>query len=516
MKKQSAAISIALVVVICLATSVLSETKEINEDLQSYEGSILKLNEAWKPAKEITSLTDTKDLIKTTGTNQQNSDFIEWTEDTAKTQTGYLHFLSLALSLFDLDSIEFWFGEIHRDATERLVEIDQFDVSPAMQPAKNEFKLMLQDLKQGAYYGERGAKNLDADDIDTGSAYIKSATEHLENFQNLIPEDTEEIPTFTSVYRVSPCDAIDISIENTTVTDFLNATNMTTVQVYNFKDYKGENTWMVQWSSLNRSLDVYVNVATGNIVGIEEQTDVGPTPTPTWTLTTFIVEGDESSPIPETTITARFENGTISGTAGCNRYFGSYTVVNEITIGENLGMTKMYCSEPIMDQESQYTNILLNVTTYTIEENQLTLSTGDGRALVYTPTPTALPTLTPTDSSQGGTIWTLTTFIIDGNESSPILAEKPITVSFDNGTISGNAGCNGYFGSYTVVNKITIGGEDKLLGMSMMYCPEPIMDQEAQYTDILINVTNYTIEENQLTFSTEDNRTLVYQVEVEE
>jgi hypothetical protein len=45
---------------------------------------------------------------------------------------------------------------------------------------------------------------------------------------------------------------------------------MTTVQVSNFKGYKGENTWMVQWSSSNRLLDVYVNVATGNIVGIDK------------------------------------------------------------------------------------------------------------------------------------------------------------------------------------------------------------------------------------------------------
>ena len=82
-------------------------------------------------------------------------------------------------------------------------------------------------------------------------------------------------------YKVSPCDAIDISIENTTVTDFLNATNMTTLQVYNFKDYKGENTWMVQWYSSNRLLDVYVNVATGDIVGIEEKTGLSPISTPT-------------------------------------------------------------------------------------------------------------------------------------------------------------------------------------------------------------------------------------------
>ncbi|MBE9592685.1 MAG: hypothetical protein IMF19_04325, partial [Proteobacteria bacterium] len=237
------------------------------------------MNEAWKPAKEITSLTDTKDIIKTTGTNQQDSDFIEWTEDTGDTQTRYLNSLELALTLFDLDSVEFWFGEIYRDCTERLVEIDKFDVSPAMQPAKNEFKEYLQDLKQGAYYGERGVKNLDTDDLDTGTTYFENATEHLENFKKLTPEDTEEIPTFLLVDNVSLCDAIYISIGNATVTDFLNATNITTVQVSNFKGYKGENTWRVQWSFSNRSLDVYLNVATGNIAGIEEKTCLSPTPT---------------------------------------------------------------------------------------------------------------------------------------------------------------------------------------------------------------------------------------------
>ena len=96
----------------------------------------------------------------------------------------------------------------------------------------------------------------------------------------LLPEDTNEIPTTPLIYKISPCDAVEISLENVTVTDFLNATNMTTVQAYNFKGYKGENTWMVKWSSSNRLLDVYVNVATGNITGIEEQTYPGSSPTP--------------------------------------------------------------------------------------------------------------------------------------------------------------------------------------------------------------------------------------------
>ena len=90
-------------------------------------------------------------------------------------------------------------------------------------------------------------------------------------------------------YKLGLCDAIDISIGNATVTDFLNATNITTVQVSNFKGYKGENTWRVQWSFSNRLLDVYINETTENIIGIEEKTlpTPAPTPTPTTTATLF-------------------------------------------------------------------------------------------------------------------------------------------------------------------------------------------------------------------------------------
>jgi inhibitor of cysteine peptidase len=106
----------------------------------------------------------------------------------------------------------------------------------------------------------------------------------------------------------------------------------------------------------------------------------------TWTLTTFIPgdDIDSYSPLCGTTITASFDDGKISGTAGCNHYSGSYSLVKEIIINE-ITSTEMACMEPsgIMLQETQYLNILHNITTYTIEKNQLTLSTKDGRALVY-------------------------------------------------------------------------------------------------------------------------------------
>jgi|LGVC01.1.fsa_nt_gb heat shock protein HslJ len=104
-----------------------------------------------------------------------------------------------------------------------------------------------------------------------------------------------------------------------------------------------------------------------------------------WTLTLIAGgDGDVHPPIPGTTITASFENGTISGTAGCNQYFGTYTVADNIVINEML-WTEMFCESPegVMEQETQYLDILRDVTTYTIPENQLTLGTEDGRALVY-------------------------------------------------------------------------------------------------------------------------------------
>ncbi len=301
MKKQVVAILIALVVISSLLTvSVLSEDA-FDKDSWNYEQAVIAdLNSELKSMGDISFVTDTADKGSLTAlTNQQDTDFIEWAEDTNKTIVSYVESLT---SDFSLDNAEFWGGEIYRYATERLVEIDQLDVSPAMQPAKNEFKKYLQDVKQGAYYLERGAKNLDNDDLESSKEHINSADEHLENYKKLLPEDKEEIPTFPLVDNVSLCDAIYISIGNATVTDFLNATNITTVQVSNFKGYKGENTWRVQWSFSNRLLDVYINVTTEKIVGIEEKTAPTPTPTPTpapktWhSVITFTGSEDKTTP----------------------------------------------------------------------------------------------------------------------------------------------------------------------------------------------------------------------------
>ena len=86
-------------------------------------------------------------------------------------------------------------------------------------------------------------------------------------------------------------------------------------------------------------------------------------------------------------ITAIFgEDGSLSGSAGCNSYSGTYEVDGEnMTIGP-LAVTQMFCEEPegTMEQEAEYLAALGTVATWSINGDQLDLRTADNsRAVAY-------------------------------------------------------------------------------------------------------------------------------------
>ena len=92
------------------------------------------------------------------------------------------------------------------------------------------------------------------------------------------------VGTYANVYwyEISPCDAMDISLCDYRVINFLDRTNMATVCVQNCKNYQGYNTWLVNWHTRTQSQKVYVDIYTGEIIG------TGPAPEPCWhTVTTF-------------------------------------------------------------------------------------------------------------------------------------------------------------------------------------------------------------------------------------
>jgi heat shock protein HslJ len=75
-----------------------------------------------------------------------------------------------------------------------------------------------------------------------------------------------------------------------------------------------------------------------------------------------------------TEITANFgEDGTLSGSAGCNNYNATYEVDGDnISIGP-AAATRMFCPEPkgIMEQEVQYLTGLETASTYLIEVDKM-------------------------------------------------------------------------------------------------------------------------------------------------
>ena len=77
----------------------------------------------------------------------------------------------------------------------------------------------------------------------------------------------------------------------------------------------------------------------------------------------------------------------MTGSAGCNNYFGPYQVSgNNITISPP-GATTLACAEPegVMEQEAQFLNALPSAATFVLDGNSLELRTaGDQIAMILT------------------------------------------------------------------------------------------------------------------------------------
>jgi heat shock protein HslJ len=115
---------------------------------------------------------------------------------------------------------------------------------------------------------------------------------------------------------------------------------------------------------------------------------VPPAPEPlvgtTWTLDSVYSGDAVSSVITGTTITAVFgEDGSITGSAGCNRYFASYHATGtSLTVGA-VGSTKMHCTGPgVMEQEMTYLASLSRAAAFTITGNRLSLADANGSTLL--------------------------------------------------------------------------------------------------------------------------------------
>jgi heat shock protein HslJ len=69
----------------------------------------------------------------------------------------------------------------------------------------------------------------------------------------------------------------------------------------------------------------------------------------------------------------------VSGSSGCNRYFGTVTVEDgNITFGPEVGGSMMACEDPVMTQERVFLETLTEAETYEMAGDELSLLDGAG------------------------------------------------------------------------------------------------------------------------------------------
>jgi heat shock protein HslJ len=81
------------------------------------------------------------------------------------------------------------------------------------------------------------------------------------------------------------------------------------------------------------------------------------------------------------------EQGRVSGSAGCNNYFGEAVIDEDqltFSVGP-LGMTRMACGEEIMQQEAAFVDLLARITRFVIQEETLVLFTDSDEMLTFSP-----------------------------------------------------------------------------------------------------------------------------------
>lgn len=217
----------------------------------------------------------------------------------------------------------------------------------------------------------------------------------------------------------------------------------------------------------------------------------------TLTGVTWVLQAYSQPLLPDATLTIEFiSGGQVSGSAGCNSYFGSYSLAGDSLITGPIGSTQMWC-EDLMDQESAFLQALQSATGLTVTENALTIHTPDGD-MQFTPAENA---------SLEGTNWVLSG-IAQGDAVVNTWVDADITIQFEDGEVSGHAGCNSYGGGYQVDgSSLTLTG----LASTLMACAEEERNQrESEFLTALNTVTQFRTEMNQLILSNDAGQDVLF------
>lgn len=203
-----------------------------------------------------------------------------------------------------------------------------------------------------------------------------------------------------------------------------------------------------------------------------------------WQLTSQSVDGTLAVIPSEVTPDATFSSGAVAGSAGCNRYAGTYTIDGnalKIALGP---MTLMACQPPASDVETAYIANIGEIRTYTATSDALTMYDSGGNAI--------LAYSVRTSASLTGVTWHATGYNNgNGGVVSMATGSDPTALFDAAGTVSGDAGCNSFMGPAVVDGSaIKIG---PLASTRKACADDAITTQETAYLAALEGSTTYAI-----------------------
>jgi len=186
---------------------------------------------------------------------------------------------------------------------------------------------------------------------------------------------------------------------------------------------------------------------------------------------------------PANSPVAQSEENTANGNAGCNTFFGAYTLSGNTFTAGPFGLTQMMCEEAAMQVEQAFLAGLENAQSYQITLNQLIITTETGSLLLYADR-------MPLEGPQ----WVLTGRGMLDNPQPPI-AGAVFTAGRPSGVQSGETGCNDYTATYHA-------GADQLKvnlpQTSQNACSEAQMEAEQGYFLGLNAARDYRILGNEM------------------
>ncbi len=180
-------------------------------------------------------------------------------------------------------------------------------------------------------------------------------------------------------------------------------------------------------------------------------------------------------------------SGQVEGFSGCNNFGGGYKLEPGRVVIDSLRSTMMACIGNSMEIEPAFTHALAGTLAYKVNAGTLTLTPGSGDALVF---------LAEAAPQLAGVNWSVTGYNNGRQAVVTTIVGSAMTLTFGDGTLQGQAGCNGFRASAQVDgDRVHISAP---VATRKTCAGEGLMAQERAFLTALQTATRWLIQDGRL------------------